>query len=99
MAWIDFCEDACLVDKRTESDGMGGVIVSWSDGAPIKAGFVRDSTTEAKIAYQNGIREIFTIVFSDLLELSPNDRVNFPHHVRRARHDYTRAERYALSGG
>lgn len=75
MAWIDFCEDACLVDKRTESDGMGGVIVSWSDGAPIKAGFVRDSTTEAKIAYQNGIREIFTIVFSDMLELLPNDRV------------------------
>lgn len=75
MAWIDFCEDACLVDKRTESDGMGGVIVSWSDGAPIKAGFVRNSSTEARIAYQNGIRELFSIIFSDLLELAPNDRV------------------------
>lgn len=75
MAWIDFGEDACIVDKRTESDGMGGVTVSWTDGASIKACFVRESTTEAKIAYQNGIREIFTIVFSDLLELAPNDRV------------------------
>lgn len=75
MAWTDFCEDACIVDKRTESDGMGGVTVSWSDGAPIKAGFVRNSSTEARIAYQNGTRELFSIIFSDLLELAPNDRV------------------------
>lgn len=75
MALADFLDDACIVDKRTESDGMGGVITTWVDGAPIKAGFVRNSTTEAQIAYQSGTRDMFTIVFSDLLELSPNDRV------------------------
>lgn len=75
MALIDFLTDACMVDKRTESDGMGGIITTWIDGAPFKAGFVRNSTTEAQIAYQSGTRDMFTIVFSDLLELTPNDRV------------------------
>lgn len=43
--------------------------------APFRAGFIRNSSTEARIAYQSGIRELFTIVFSDMLELLPNDRV------------------------
>ena len=75
MAWSDFLDDACMMDKRTESDGMGGIVVTWADGAPFRAGFIRNSSTEARIAYQNGIRELFTIVFSDMLELLPNDRV------------------------
>ena len=85
---------------------MGGIVVTWTDGAPFRAGFIRNSSTEARIAYQNGIRELFTIVFSDMLELLPNDRVkrisdgkSLSHHVRRAGHDNAGAERYALPGG
>lgn len=75
MAWTDFLDDACMVDKRTESDGMGGIITTWVEGAPFKAGFIRNSSTEAQIAYQAGTREMFTIVFSDILELLPNERI------------------------
>ena len=32
MAWSDCLDDACIVDKRTESDGMGGIVVTWADG-------------------------------------------------------------------
>ena len=63
MAWTDFLDDACMMDKRTESDGMGGIVVTWTDGAPFRAGFIRNSSTEARIAYQNGIRELFHRLF------------------------------------
>lgn len=75
MAVEDFFVPCVMMDKKTAQDGFGGVVETWTDGAPIRCGIVRKSTTEAVIAYQKGTREIFTLAFSDLLEMHQGDTV------------------------
>lgn len=75
MAVEDFFVPCVMMDKVTTSDGMGGYMVDWREGAAISCGIARKSSTEALIAYQKGTREIFTLAFSDLLELHHGDTV------------------------
>ena len=75
MALTDFFDACVLLDKRTASDGFGGVVETWTDGAEIRLGITRVSSTEARIAYQSGTREMFTLVMLPTLTLGQNDRV------------------------
>ncbi len=71
----DYFEDVVIMDKRTHTDEISGTSTSWVDGATIKAGIVTDNSTAAKIAYQNGAQVMYTVVYSDALELSIGDRL------------------------
>ena len=73
MMLSDFLESAHIMTKSTEQDGYGGVTTTWTEGAAIKAGFVRNNSTEARIAEKNGVKAIWTIVHSDLLDFWQND--------------------------
>lgn len=42
--------DCVIMDKTTVSDGYGGIITTWVDGASFKAAIVPDTSTEASIA-------------------------------------------------
>ena len=69
----DFFENAHIMDKTTVSDGMGGATTQWHDGAMIRVGFSANRSTEARIAEQNGIKALWTIVHTDMLEFRQND--------------------------
>lgn len=71
----DYFEDVVIMDKRTHTDAISGTSTSWVDGATIKAGVVTDNSTAAKIAYQNGAQFMYTVVYSDTVELSIGDRL------------------------
>lgn len=71
----DYFEDVVIMDKRTHTDNIAGTSTSWVEGAKIKAGVVVDNTTAAKIAYQNGAQVMYTVVYSDMVELSIGDRL------------------------
>ena len=71
----DYFEDVVIMDKRTHNDPISGTSTSWVDGATIKAGVVTDNSTAAKIAYQNGAQVMYTVVYSDTVELSIGDRL------------------------
>lgn len=75
MALEDFFCACVMLDKRTAPDGFGGVVETWEEGAGIRLGITRNSSTEAQIAYQNGTKELFTLVMLPVLSLSPGDRV------------------------
>ena len=54
-------EKAIIYDKITTSDGRGGVITSYVEGAEIEIAFSFDSSTEARVAEQSGVNNRFTL--------------------------------------
>lgn len=71
----DYFEDVVIMDKRTHTDDISGTSTSWVDGATIKAGVVVDNSTAAKVAYQTGAQVMYTVVYSDTVELAIGDRL------------------------
>lgn len=53
--------DCVIMDKRTESDGEGGYITRYVDGAPIRAAVVLDSSLMAQIAEADGVTDVYTV--------------------------------------
>jgi len=70
----DFFKDCVLLDKITENVN-GFVVTEFVDGAEIRCGIARNSTTEAQIAEKNGMKSIFNIVFDESVQLNLNDRI------------------------
>lgn len=71
----DFFEDFVIQNKVSQPDGMGGVTWSYTDGVPFKAGISLNNSSEAQIAYKNGLRAIYTIVCRKVMNLKQDDVV------------------------
>lgn len=71
----DYFEDFVMQDKSSQPDGFGGIVWTYSDGAPFRAGISTNSTTEAQIAVQNGMKALYTIVHPVALTLRQDDLV------------------------
>ena len=57
-----------MVKKQTP-DGSGGQDTKWTEGEPLKAAIVRDTSTEARIAEAAGTVEMYTITVSRSIPL------------------------------
>ena len=66
-----------LVDKVRESDGEGGFITTWKNGAEFEAAIVSDTSTLAKIAEKQGVTSTYTVTTDKNVVLS------FPDVIRR----------------
>lgn len=75
MAVTDFFEDFVFLDYVSAPDGLGGITFQHKDGAEFRAGITTDSSTEAEVAYRNGVKTIYTIVTDWSVELEQNDVV------------------------
>lgn len=53
--------NCCMMDKVSVSDGEGGFIFQWADGAPFQAAIIKNSTLNAKVAEKQGVTEVYTI--------------------------------------
>lgn len=74
MSLIDvMMEDCRMIDKTTASDGMGGFVDVWVDGAPFKAAVVKDSTMAARVAEKEGVTEVYTITVPKGVRLGFHD--------------------------
>ena len=69
----DFFTPVCMLDKRTSADGYGGVNVSYVEGAQFMAGIVTKQSTTAQIAYQQGVKTLYTVVFEPKITLFNGD--------------------------
>lgn len=61
MAIQDYYEQFVFIEKRSESDGMGGFEVAYVEGATFMAGINIDNSTEMKIAEQQGLKTVYSI--------------------------------------
>lgn len=66
-------ENCIMLDKRTSSDGYGGYITSWVEGAGFQAAAVLDSSMEARIAEKQGVTALYTITTAKSINLQYHD--------------------------
>ena len=66
-------EDFVIIDKRTVADGYGGYKTEWTDGAPIVATAVLDTSMEARIGEKQGVTALYTITTGRNINLQYHD--------------------------
>lgn len=70
---LDAFEPCIILDKTTISDGRGGVITTWKEGAEFKAAVVFNSSMEAKIAEAQGVKSLYKITTAKSVILQYHD--------------------------
>lgn len=64
-----YMEDFAMLYKVPVSDGLGGVISRWQEGAIIKASLTCNNSTESRIGEAQGATAIYTIFTSKSINL------------------------------
>lgn len=74
MTLIDsMMSDCCFVEKERISDGAGGYISTWKDGATFKATITLDTTMEARIAEKQGVTSKYNVTTARSILLAYHD--------------------------
>lgn len=66
-------EKTFIMDKTTTKDSYGSVKTIWKEGAEIEAAYSFDSSTESRIAAQQGVSNRFTIMTETAIILRHQD--------------------------
>ena len=66
-------ENCTMLDKKTTTDGYGGYITSWVEGAEFQAAIVLDSSMQARIAEKQGVTALYTITTRKTVNLQYHD--------------------------
>lgn len=66
-------EECVMLNKQTRSDGYGGYVTTWEDGAPFDAAIVLDSSMQARIGEKQGVTSLYTVTTSKALNLQYHD--------------------------
>lgn len=72
-------EKSYIMDKATRPDGYGGFIETYTDGAEIMIAYSLDTSTQARVAQQQGISNRYTLTTRKSVVLK------FPDIIKRAR--------------
>jgi len=62
-----------LLDKTTASDGYGGYIVTYKDGAAFQAAVTFNTSMEARIADAQGVKSLYTVTTPRAMTLEYHD--------------------------
>ena len=66
-------EEYVLLNKIRTSDGMGGYVTEWSDGATIKGAMVFNSSMQARTAQAQGVSSVYTLTTKKNITLEYHD--------------------------
>ena len=69
----DAMEDCIMLDKKTVEDGYGGYESQYEEGAKFKAAIVLDTSMQARIAEQQGVKALYTITTEKAMNLQYHD--------------------------
>lgn len=69
----DAYEGAIIYDKTTASDGRGGVITKYVEGAEIDIAFSFDTSTQARVAEKSGVENRYTLTTHKTVNLQYHD--------------------------
>lgn len=53
--------DVVMLDRKTESDGEGGFVNKWEDGAKFRAAITFDTSMQARTAEVQGVTSLYTV--------------------------------------
>lgn len=66
-------EPCTIINRAIVSDGQGGVITTWTDGAGIEAAIVLDNSMQARIGEVGGVTAVYTITTERSINLQYHD--------------------------
>jgi len=66
-------ENCIMLDKSTRSDGYGGYVTTWTEGAKFDAAITIDTSIEARTAQQAGVTAIYTVTTGKAMNLQYHD--------------------------
>lgn len=66
-------EPCVMLDKRTSSDGRGGTITTWVEGAEFNAAVTFDTSMEARTAEAQGVTALYTVTTTKAVNLQYHD--------------------------
>lgn len=69
----DAMESCTMLDKHTRTDGYGGYIIEWEDGAEFDAAITYDTSIEARAAEQQGATNLYTVTTGRAMNLQYHD--------------------------
>lgn len=69
----DAMEKCVMLDKHTQSDGYGGYVSTYVDGAEFNAAIVFDSSMQARAAGVQGVTSLYTITTPKAVNLQYHD--------------------------
>lgn len=70
---LNAMENCIMLDKKTVSDGRGGMIVQWEEGAEFEAAIVFDTSMQARTAEAQGVKALYTITTTRAVNLQYHD--------------------------
>ena len=74
MSLLEESMDECVIlNKVTEKDGYGGYKTSYTEGADFDAAIVLDTSIEARRAEREGVKSLYTVTTSKVLNLQYHD--------------------------
>lgn len=74
MSLIENMMEKCVIMNSAKvSDGEGGFIVEWSEGAEIDVAIVNNSSMEARIAEKQGVTSTYTLTTTKGVKLEYHD--------------------------
>lgn len=74
MSLIEESMTACaIMTKAREPDGEGGFTTEWTEGAEFQAAITFDSSLQAKVAEQQGVKSLYTVTTAKNAKLDFHD--------------------------
>lgn len=70
---LEAMEPCVMLDKVSRSDGRGGVIYTWTEGAEFRAAVTYDTSMEARIGETLGVKSLYTITTTKAVNLRYHD--------------------------
>lgn len=71
--YMDFMEDVVFLERTHVSDGYGGMITTWVDGATFQAAVVLDTSSEVVAAQAAGAKNVYRISVDPAVKLEFHD--------------------------
>lgn len=62
-----------ILNKNKVSDGEGGFITNWSEGAEFDAAIVLDNSIQARVAEKSGVTSLYTVTVPKGLGIEYHD--------------------------
>lgn len=74
MSLLDNAMEPCvMLDKTTASDGYGGYMFNWNDGAEFSAAITLDNSMQARIGESQGVTGLYTVTTRKAVNLQYHD--------------------------
>lgn len=66
-------EPCTILNKVTENDDYGGFVTRWKEGATFQAAIVYNTSLEARVAEQQGVKDLYTVTTAKSITLDYHD--------------------------